>query len=437
MPQLQRVHILSAVNAANVSKSGGTYLIKDVCGAVDDIVMNSKLYPAEQLAKGAATLEGKPAPAGHPKNEKGQAISALNGEALASAWIGSYCRNARHEGGRTLVDIVVNEAQARAHPEGLKLVERLDAAIDGTNSEPIHVSTGLYHDTITANGESRGKRYSSIAVNYRYDHLAILVDGVGAGTPADGVGLFLNEEGGEQEIEVATLNADTEDLRSKGLKAWVLRLVGNGSTEVSFDQITSALYAHLPEGAWIRDTYDRYVIWADRENRYFKQDYTVSSDGSVAFSNEPVAVERKVEYVPITNSQEVDPVKEQIVAALNKAGVKTEGLSDDQLLTAFNSLQSKELQEKLNASNSKLAELELEANAAKDAELTALATKLATNSSLTVDDLKKLGLDRLKELDTNASKKAAPVTPGATQSNNSAEDEFKDYDLNSHFEEKK
>lgn len=433
-----RVHILSAVNAANVSKAGSTYTIKDVCGAVDDIVMNGKLYPAEQLAKGAATLEGKPAPAGHPKNEKGQAISALNGEALAAAWIGSYCRNARHEGGRTLVDIVVNEAQARAHPEGLKLVERLDAAIDGTNTDPIHVSTGLYHDTITANGESRGKKYTSIAVNYRYDHLAILVDGVGAGTPAEGVGLFLNEQGAEQEIELATLNAETGDHRSTGMKAWLLRLVGNGSTEVSFDQITTALYGLLPQQAWIRDVFDRYVIWADRDNNCFKQDYAVSSDGSVAFSNEPVAVQRKVEYVPITNSQEVDPVKEQILAALNKAGIKTEGLDDTQLLTAYNDLQVKPVQDKLTAANSKLAEQEIEANKTRDAEVAALAAKLAANSkTLSVDDFKALGLERLKELDTNASKKAAPVTPGATQSNNSADDEFKDYDLNSHFEEKK
>jgi len=43
----KRVHILSAVNAANVSKDGNTYTIKDVIGAVDDIVMNSRLYPAD------------------------------------------------------------------------------------------------------------------------------------------------------------------------------------------------------------------------------------------------------------------------------------------------------------------------------------------------------------------------------------------------------
>ena len=30
----------------------------------------------------------------------------------ALSYVGAYARNARHEGGRTLVDVVVNEAQA-------------------------------------------------------------------------------------------------------------------------------------------------------------------------------------------------------------------------------------------------------------------------------------------------------------------------------------
>ena len=37
--QSKRVHIVSAVNAANVSKVGNVYTIRDVCKAVDDIVM--------------------------------------------------------------------------------------------------------------------------------------------------------------------------------------------------------------------------------------------------------------------------------------------------------------------------------------------------------------------------------------------------------------
>src|SRR6185369_1086559 len=248
----KRVHIRSTVNAKHVSKASSVYKIRDVCGAVDGIVMNSRLYPAESLATGVATLEGKPAPAGHPRNAKGQAISALNGEALLSSYIGSVCTNARHEGGRTLVDIVVNEQQARAHPDGLKLIERLDAAIAGTNDDPIHVSTGLFFDSVTANGESAGKKYDEIVTNIRYDHLAILLNEKGAGTPDDGVGLFLNEAGQEEAIEVVQVNAEPQDRRSAGLLKWIGKLVGNGSADVSFDAITSGLYALMADGCWIR-----------------------------------------------------------------------------------------------------------------------------------------------------------------------------------------
>lgn len=425
----KRVHILSAVNAANVRKDGNTYTIRDVVGAVDDIVMNGRLYPADQLAAGVASLEGKPAPAGHPKSAEGKLISALNGEALASAWIGSYVRNARHEGGRTMVDVVVNEAQAMAHPDGAKLVERLDAAIAGTNSDPIHVSTGLMMQPITANGESRGKRYSSIVTNIQYDHLAILLNERGAATPDEGVGMFVNADG-EQEVESVIVNTEPEDRRTRGLIGWIKKLISN-EDDLSFEQIYSGLQSMLPDGSWIREVYTKSFIWSDKENRLWRQDYNVASDSSLSFVGEPVEVKRQVKYEPI--EKETDPMKTAILAALNAAGISSAGLDDSQLLAAYNSLQAKPLQEAVNAANSKLAEIEAAANAAKTAELDALAASLAVNSVLTADDLKALGLDRLKAIKaaTEGSGYAAPVLTGNSQQKSS---EFAGYSLNSHLE---
>lgn len=423
----KRVHILSAVNAANVSKSGTTYTIRDVVGAVDDIVMNGRLYPADQLAAGVASLEGKPAPAGHPKSKEGKFISALNGEALASAWIGSYVRNARHEGGRTMVDVVVNEAQAKAHPDGARLVERLDAAIAGTNSDPIHVSTGLMMQPITANGESRGKKYSSIVTNIQYDHLAILLNERGAATPEEGVGMFVNADG-EQEVESVIVNTEPEDRRTRGLIGWIKKLIGN-EDDLSFDQIYSGLQSMLPADSWIREVYSKSFIWSDKENRLWRQDYNVASDSSLSFVGEPVEVVRQVKYEPI--EKETDPMKTAILAALNAAGISSAGLDDSQLLAAYNLLQAKPLQEAVNAANSKLAEIEAAANAAKTAELDALAASLAVNSVLTVDDLKALGLDRLKAIKA-ATAGAAPVLAGNSATKPASE--FAGYSLNSHLE---
>ena len=427
-----RIHILSAVNAANVSKAGGTYTIKDVVGAINDIVMNGMLYPGDQLAAGAATLEGKPAPAGHPKNSQGQFISALNGEALASAWVGSYCRNARHEAGRTLVDIVVNEAQARAHPDGAKLVERLDAAIAGTNADPIHVSTGLMANAINASGESMGKKYTRIATDLQYDHLAILLNERGAGTPADGVGMFLNAAGESELVEEVIVNTEPEDRRTRGLLGWIKRLIGNSdSYDMSFDQIHEGLRKLIPSDGWIREVYTKSVIWADNDNRYWRQDYHVSSDGvSLALLGEPVEVVRQVKYEPI-ESQGADTMKETILAALNAAGISVAGLDDSQLLAAYNSLQAKPAQDALTAANAKLAQLEANAQAADAAELDKLAAQIAVNSVLTVDDLKALGLKRLQEIQANA-KGAAPVLTGNSQQ--PKVDDFAGYTLNAHME---
>jgi hypothetical protein len=423
----KRVHILSAVNAAAVSKSGSTYTIKDVCGAVNDIVMNSRLYPADQLAAGVASLEGKPAPAGHPKNAAGQHISALNGEALASSWIGSYCTNARHVGGRTLADIVVNEAQAKAHPSGEKLVERLDAAISGANADPIHVSTGLVLQEIAANGESLGKKYTRIATNIHYDHLAILLNEKGAGTPEQGVGMFLNSEGAEEEVETVTVNAEPEDKRFEGLAGWIRKLLGN-SSELSFDQISEGLRNLLPKDAWPREVFQRYFVWADyATDKLYRQDYAIGSDGSLAFTSDPIEVIRKVDYEPVSNHDEKeDQVKTLILAALNTAGIAVAGLDDNQLLSAYNALQAKPHTDALVAANSKLAQLEIAANAAKDAELNELATSLAVNTSLKPEDFKAMGLDRCKEL--AESKKAAPVVTG--NSGSAKAYEFEGYSLN-------
>lgn len=443
--QRQRVHIRSTVNAANVSKVGGIYTVRDVCGAVDEIVMNQMLYPADQLAAGAPSLEGRPAPAGHPKDSQGRFISALNGEALLTSYAGAICRNARHEGGRTLVDVVVNEAQAKAHPDGAKLVERLDAAISGNNADPIHVSTGVLVQAIAANGESRGKKYSRIATNLQYDHLAILLHEPGAGTPADGVGMFVNSDGTEAAVEVVNVSASPEDRRGDGVLSWarqqLRRLLGNSGDDLSFDAITDQLYKGLTGGAWLREVFDRYAVWTDGNGKLYRQDYTVSSDGSVAWSGTAVEVTRKVSYEEVTNHQrqEQDPVKPLILAALNAAGVPTEGLDDAQLLAAYNKLAAQPAEARLTAANSKLAELEANVQQAERAELDQAATKLAANSKagLTADDFKAMGLKRCRELlATNASAGAAPVVPGGA-GDAGAGSEFKTYSLNSFLDDDK
>ena len=429
-----RVNIISAVNARAVSKAGDRYTVAGVVGAVDDLVMNSRMYPAAELARSAGQLEGKPAPAGHPKNSKGQHISASNGEALASAWIGAYCVNARHEGGRTVCDIVINGSQAKAHPDGAKLVERLDAAIAGNAVDPIHVSTGLYLREIAANGESRGKQYRAIAADIQYDHLAILLNERGAGTPADGVGMWVNADGAETEVETVELDTNAADLRGEQstLSRWLRRVIGRNADEMSFEAIQRAIKAALPEGDnWPVEIYPRSVVWVDADNRLWQQDYAVSSAGVVSLAQEKIEVKRETEYAPVeeveNHRQEPDPMKDQILAALNAAGIDAAGLSDAQALTAYSQLVQKPIADKLAAVNAQIAAMEAEKLAAVNAERDTLAGKLAANSALTADELKALPVETLRRLSAPG---AAPVVVANTADSKKPASMFAGYDLN-------
>lgn len=427
-----RVNIVTAVNARAVSRDGNVYTVAGVVGAVDDIVMNSRMYPAEELKRAASQLDGKPAPAGHPKNAKGQHISATNGEALASAWIGAYCTNARHEGGRTVCDIKINAAAAKAHPDGEKLVQMLDDAIAGASVDPIHVSTGVFLREIAANGESRGKQYRAIATDLQYDHLAILLHEKGAGTPADGVGMWVNAEGAESEVETVALDTNAADLRGESgvLSRWLHRLIGrNSSDEMSFEAIQRAIKAALPDGDnWPVEIYPRSVVWVDAENRLWKQDYAVSSAGVVSLAGDRVEVRREIEYKPVeveTNRQEPDPMKDQIIAALNAAGIDAAGLSDAQALTAYSQLVQKPIADKLAAVNAEIEAIKARELTAVNAERDKLADALAVNSALTADELKALPLDALRRLSAPG---AAPVVVANTDAKPVSQ--FAGYDIN-------
>jgi hypothetical protein len=428
----KRVHVVAAVNAKNVSKTGDLFVIRNVCGVVDGMVMNRVLYPGDQCAKAAPTLEGKVAPVGHPKNDAGQYISANSADALLNAYAGAVCKSARHEGGRTVTDLHIKIPAANAHPGGKKVVEWCEAALNGSNPEPMHVSTGLVAAMVEQAGESDGQAYDRIATNIAYDHLALLPGGIGAGTPEQGVGMFNDGTDDLQEVETFVVNAEPEDNRTKGLLAWVEKLVGNGSADLSFDETQSKLHALLPEGAWLREVFDRYAVWTDRDGRLWKQDYTVASEsGSVAFAGQAVEVTRKVKYEPITNRQEGDQVKDKLLAALNAAGIETDGLDESQLLAAYNAHVSASavapVQTQLTAANSKLAEFEQAARAAADAELSTLATELAVNSVLKPEDFKAMGLARCKELKA-LGKTAAPIAVG--NAGGQPADEFASYDCN-------
>lgn len=340
-----RVNVLTVVNSASNITSENIdgkphIVVRGITPVVDDIVMNRKLYPAAEIEKAYNTLERNPMPLGHPKVD-GKHVSARDVRAVNNYHVGAWLQNVSHKDGKVTGDMYVDRQYAESSDKGKRLVNRLDEMSAGTNSDPIHISTGLLYSGIAANGESKGKKYDEIATNMNFDHVAVLLDEPGAGTPGEGVGIFVNSEGDEQEIEVANL-AEAADCTREGLLNKTKFFFTNASN-FSFDDIQRAISDKLREGRstdsylWPESVWPDTFIYRD-EAKYLKQKYLIDDGGKAVFVGEPVEVVRKPTEYEIKTNGENDPMKELIINALKAAGKPTDGKSDDELMDAYNQM---------------------------------------------------------------------------------------------------
>lgn len=342
--KLSSIHVKSlAINASNISTTtiNGQehYVIRGAVPIVDDIVMNGGLYPAEEINNSYQTMEGKLMPLPHPMVD-GKYVSANDPRAINSYHVGAWAQNVSKSGDQVVMDVYINKAVAETKPDGKRLINRLDEMIAGTNTDPIHLSTGLLTNKERKSGESKQKKYSWIARNMQFDHIAILLDEPGAGTPEEGVGMFVNADGQEGEVETASLVDAANSLKDGLLNKVKFFLTHN--SDASFDEIYQMLREAIraPSGS---DVY-RYVVtvWPDKfifeeGNKLFQQKYLID-DSTVTLVGDPVEVVRKpIEYEIKTNGEN-DPMKELIINALQAAGKPTEGKSDAELMDAYNQL---------------------------------------------------------------------------------------------------
>ncbi|EOL9071615.1 DUF2213 domain-containing protein [Cronobacter turicensis] len=306
--KLSSIHVKSlAINSSNISTEtidGDEHIvIRGVVPVVDDVVMNGGLYPAEEINKSFKTLEGNPMPFGHPKigNEH---VSATNPRAVNQFHVGAWAENVRKDGDRVVMDMKVNKRIAQSSEKGKRLIQRLDELQANSNAEPIHVSTGLLLRREQNSGKSKGKSYSWVARNMQFDHVAILLDEPGAATPEEGVGIFVNADNSQQEVEVTTVNL--EEAEKESLEETITTKVIN-----SLKALFSA-------------------------NSHVKE--------------------------------EADPMKDLITNALKAAGKEVEGKTDAELMDAYNQMMAEKTASKAETPEEKAAreKKEAEEKAAKD-----------------------------------------------------------------------
>lgn len=418
-----QVNVLTTINSAsNISEQiidgDPHYVIKNVVPVVDDVVMNNGLYPGEEIRKSYHGLDGKPAPYNHPMID-GKYVSASMTRAANQFSVGAWIENSSHDGSKALVDLKVNKVIAERSEKGQELLGRIEALMNSANdAEPIHVSTGLLLNREVAEGTSKGKKYSWIARNMEWDHLAILPPGVpGAGTPEDGVGIFATN--GEQ-IERITVNLEDstvpdESANKINYKSWLHKAINyiTNKSDLSFEniseQIRQILKAEVGEDVWpyIVAVYNDRVGF-EIKGQIFQQFYIVEDD-VVKLVGERVKAVYKTELEPVkTTEGEISMTNEELQAVLADA--------------------LKPVQESLTAVNQKLTDIEAEnvklkeqLQANTEQEETAMRAAIIAELKLPESAVNTLKGEALRETYALTSKPAA--LKGGFQPNH-ADDDF-------------
>lgn len=423
MNRLQ-VNVLTTINSAsNISEQvidGDLhYVIKNVVPLCDDIVMNGGMYPAEEIRNSYHGLNGNPAPYNHPMVD-GSFVSAHNIRAVNQYHVGAWIENASHDGGKVLVDLKVNKVIAERSDKGQELLGRIEALMNSADgAEPIHVSTGLLLNREAAEGTSKGKKYSWIARNMEWDHLAILPPGVpGAGTPEDGVGIFATN--GEQ-IERITVNLEDstvpdESANKINYKSWLHKAINyiTNKSDLSFEniseQIRHILKAEVGENVWpyIVAVYDDRVGF-EIKGQIFQQFYIVEDD-VVKLVGERVKAVYKTELEPVKSTEgEISMTNEELQAVVAEATK----LAVNEAL--------KPVQEKLDSVTAELTDVKGKLAANAEQEETAMRAAIIAELKLPESAVNALKGEALRETYALTSKPAA--LKGGFQPNH-ADDDF-------------
>lgn len=210
---------IQVINQVNTSKirierddRGDEIIIVPSYTMPDDIVMNGVLYPKEEIEASYRGLEGTPAPIGHPHDADGNYVSASSEIGVHGFMHGVFNGRVERHDGRIYVEKRVNVNVAARTEQGKRLVRILRDLMDGMTEDPIHTSTGVFikpQKLPQLRVSDSGKEYQTIARGLIWDHDAILLDEDGAATPADGVGMLVNQ--GES-THVMRVNCDSSSM---------------------------------------------------------------------------------------------------------------------------------------------------------------------------------------------------------------------------------
>lgn len=192
------VQVVNQVNTSMIRRetaaNGDNLIIIPSYTLPDDVVMNGGLYPKHEIENSFKSLEGTPAPIGHPIDSEGNFASARSEIGIDNFHAGVWNTNVQRKDNRIYVEKRINERVALQSEIGKKLIDRVNKLLSGEDVQPIHTSVGVFLEINDKKGIINNQEYSWVAQNMEFDHDAILLDEEGAATPKEGVGMMVNKD---------------------------------------------------------------------------------------------------------------------------------------------------------------------------------------------------------------------------------------------------
>jgi hypothetical protein len=379
-------------------------------------------YDGQEISKSVTGWNHKPITVGHPEDRSGAKVSGCTPESIEQFGVGmvlntSWSGKTKKLRAEAWFDVV----RLDTVPGGQKIKESLE------KGNPVEVSTGLFVDNEVASGQWNGKEFAGKARNFRPDHLAVLLSGVGACSLADGAGLLVNKQAQADPKKPRNLPRlhEPSDLitNEESLSKFVDAV--RRAVERAYSQNDPVQIAPPLEWVEVMEVYSEYVVYMQGSN-YYQENFTY--DGSeVKLLGNRIQVIREVSYKPIVTNQKVDMDKAQLLAALgepHKAFV--EALTEDQV-AAIAGLQ-KEVKVEVPVANEAPKDLAgvlavapadvkakiEEAFAVNENHRNGLISKISANpqNQFTGDELAGMGTAQLEKLSVLAVN-SAPAAPAA------------------------
>lgn len=326
-----------------------------------EIVMNGILYPAEEVEATINTLDGSPVTMSHPVIAGKFADAYLP---LAQAKFGILGAHNKVRGkaadGSWLIDKYIPTEQLANSANGKRLAEAIKS------KQPIHTSTGVYLTKEPEIGvNAMGQEYTARAKIDRFNHDAVLLNEVGAATPEQGVGLFVNEAGEKEETEVMYVNLSSGDdfsMSSNGMR-------------MKLQEAAQKQFADDDEWLYVEDFNETKAIICHKQKQ-FAVEYKMVGD-EIEFVGEL----KKVESAGFKFTEVIGRIVDKVISV-----VKSEPSDESQ--TVNKNREGNEVDEtKVNEmiANALAAKEAEKAQAIKDAVEQGIAAALAANAQTQAD----------------------------------------------------